>query len=156
MSDHTCSDRPSPTCKTSIVVTATIFTLFKANTKETTKEVARPEAAPPLLLWRPQAATFVQALNRVNIVAVTTILVFHVGNGRFEHVRLDIMFRAVRASCSLAVRAMRACARGKSRGSCSRPLGHHVPSPFVPCALARKVGPGGLAPWAGGLGATER
>ena len=28
----------------------------------------------------------------------------------------------------------------------------HVPSPFVPCALARKGGPGGLAPRAGGLG----
>ena len=30
--------------------------------------------------------SFVLALNRVNIVAVTTILVFHVGNGRSEHV----------------------------------------------------------------------
>ena len=27
----------------------------------------------------------------------------------------------------------------------------HVPSPFVQCALARKGGPGGLAPQAGGL-----
>ena len=68
-----------PTYKTSIVLTATIFTLFKATTKETTKEVARPEAAPPLLWWRPQAATFVVALNRVNIVAVNTILVLYVG-----------------------------------------------------------------------------
>ena len=58
-SDHTCSDRPLPTCKTSFVVTATIFAPFKANTKETTKEVARPKAASPLLWWRPQAATFV-------------------------------------------------------------------------------------------------
>ena len=32
MSNHTCSDRPLPTCKTSIVVTATIFTVFKADT----------------------------------------------------------------------------------------------------------------------------
>ena len=70
----------TPTCTTSIVVTATTFTLFKANTKETTKEVARPKAAPPLLWWRPQAATFVVALNRVNIVAVNTILVLYVGN----------------------------------------------------------------------------
>ena len=68
-----------PTYKTSIVLTATIFTLFKATTKETTKEVARPKAAPPLLWWRPQAATFVMALNRVNIVAVNAILVLHVG-----------------------------------------------------------------------------
>ena len=55
-----------------------MFTLFKANTKEATKEVARPKAAPPLLWWRPTAATFVLALNSVNFVAVTTILVLHV------------------------------------------------------------------------------
>ena len=59
MSTHTCSDRPFPTCKTSIMVTATIFTVFKADTKETTRELARPKAATPLLWWRPKAATFV-------------------------------------------------------------------------------------------------
>ena len=50
------------------VVTATTFSLFKANTntKETTEGV-------------PTAATFVLALNRVNVVAVTTILVLRVG-----------------------------------------------------------------------------
>ena len=31
-SNRTCSDRPLPTCKTSIVLTATIFTFAKANT----------------------------------------------------------------------------------------------------------------------------
>ena len=66
MSNHTCSARPLPTCKTSIVVTATLFTLFKANTKETTQDVL--------------------ALNMVNIVAVTTILVLHVSNSRSDHV----------------------------------------------------------------------
>ena len=75
MSNHTCSDRPLPTCKTSIVVTATIFTLFKANTKETTKEVARPKAAPPLLWWRPTAATFVVDMNRVDVVDLVVDLV---------------------------------------------------------------------------------
>ena len=30
--------------------------------------------------------SFVLALNKVNIVAVTTMLVLHVGNGRSEHV----------------------------------------------------------------------
>ena len=35
---------------------------------------------------------FVLALNKVTIVAVTTILVLHVDNGRSEHVQLDIMF----------------------------------------------------------------
>ena len=30
--------------------------------------------------------SFVLALNKVNIVAVTTVLVLHVGNGRSEHV----------------------------------------------------------------------
>ena len=37
MSNLTCSDRPLPTCKTSIVVIAMIYTLFKTNTKKTTK-----------------------------------------------------------------------------------------------------------------------
>ena len=65
ISSHTCSDRPLPTCTTSIVVTATTFTLFKVNTKETTKEVARPKAA-----------TFVVvALNMVNIVGLVVGLV---------------------------------------------------------------------------------
>ena len=63
----------APTCETSIAITATTFTLFKANTKETTKEVARPKAAPPLLWWRPKAATFVVYVNVVNIVAVSTV-----------------------------------------------------------------------------------
>ena len=36
------------------------------------------------------------ALNNVNIIAVTTILVLHVGNGRSEHVCLDITFRAIK------------------------------------------------------------
>ena len=30
--------------------------------------------------------SFVLSLNRVNVAAVTTILVLHVGNGRSEHV----------------------------------------------------------------------
>ena len=47
MSNHICSDRPLPTCKTSIVVTATIFIIFKANIQRW-----RPSAAPPLL-WFP-------------------------------------------------------------------------------------------------------
>ena len=61
------------------MVSATIFTLFDANTEKNTEEVAQPRAAPRLLWWRPKAVTFVLALNRVNIVAVTTILVLHVG-----------------------------------------------------------------------------
>ena len=52
--------------------------LSKATTKETTKEVARPKAAPPLLWWRPEAAPLVVALDRVNAIAVTTILVLRV------------------------------------------------------------------------------
>ena len=42
-------------------MTATIFTIFTASTKEATKEVARPKAAP-----------FVEAVNVVDIVAVKT------------------------------------------------------------------------------------
>ena len=58
---------------------ATALTLFKANTKEITKEVARPKVAPPLLWWRPQAATFVMVFDGVNIVAVNAVLVLQVG-----------------------------------------------------------------------------
>ena len=36
--------------------------------RETTEEVPRPEAAAPLLWWRPTAATFVVAMNRVDVV----------------------------------------------------------------------------------------
>ena len=46
-------------------------------------EVARPSAAPPLLSI---VVSFVLALNRVNVVAVTTILALHVGNAGSEHV----------------------------------------------------------------------
>ena len=55
------------------VLTATISTIFTASTKETTKEVARPKAAPPLFRWRPEAATFVEAANIINIAAVKTV-----------------------------------------------------------------------------------
>ena len=48
ISNRTFSDRPLPTCKRSVVVTATIFTSSKANKKETTVEVARPKSAPSL------------------------------------------------------------------------------------------------------------
>ena len=51
-----------------MAVTNTIFTLFKADTKETTKEVAANIRHLCIL-----------ALNSVNIVAVTTKLVLHLG-----------------------------------------------------------------------------
>ena len=53
MSNHTCSDRLLPTCKTTIVVIATIFTLLKVNAKQTTKEVPRcggGKRPPPLYI----------------------------------------------------------------------------------------------------------
>ena len=48
------------------MLTATIFTIFTASTKETTKEVERPHAT-----------TFVEAVTIANIVAVNTVLVLH-------------------------------------------------------------------------------
>ena len=44
-------------------------------TKETTKDVPRPEAAAHLLWWRPTAATFVAAMNRVDVVDLVVDLV---------------------------------------------------------------------------------
>ena len=41
----------------------------------TTKEMPRPLAAVPLLLWRPKAATFVAATNRVDVVDLVVDLV---------------------------------------------------------------------------------
>ena len=61
----------STTCP--IELTATTSAIFIATTKETTKEAARPKAAPPLLRWRPKAAIFVVAMNRVDVVAVNSI-----------------------------------------------------------------------------------
>ena len=69
MPNHTCSDRPLPTCKTSSVVIATIFTQFKAEGRATSFVVAAKGQHLCIL-----------ALNKVNIVAVTTILVLHVGS----------------------------------------------------------------------------
>ena len=61
--------------KSCIVLRARIRALFKAHTQETTKEEPRPKAAAPLLWWRPKAATFVVAMNRVDVVAADTIFV---------------------------------------------------------------------------------
>ena len=65
-------------------------------------------------------------------------MILHVGNGRSEHVCLDIMFLAVRASCSLAVWAMRACAQGGSRGPC--PPGEGSGGVFAPPREAGGLG----------------
>ena len=54
-------------------LTATTSTLFMDTTKETAKEAAQPKAALPLLWWRPKAATFVMAMNRVDVVAINSI-----------------------------------------------------------------------------------
>ena len=68
MSNHTCSDRPLPICKTSIVVIATIFTLFKANI----------QGGATFGRATSFVVSFALALNRMNIVAITTILVLHI------------------------------------------------------------------------------
>ena len=73
--------------KRCIALTLILFTLLKAITSETTKELARPKAA-----------TFVLALNRVNIVAVTTILVSYVGVIGHQVLRHEV-FMFPRRSC---------------------------------------------------------
>ena len=51
------------------------------------------KAAAPLLWWRPTAATFVLTLTRLNVGAVTTILVLHVGViGHHVPFQYDFMF----------------------------------------------------------------
>ena len=87
MSNHTCSDRPLPTFKTSIVVTARIFTHSKPM-YEGGEAFGRHHKRGGATFGRATSfmVSFVLAFNRVNIVAVTTILALHVSNGRSEHV----------------------------------------------------------------------
>ena len=54
---------------------STTSILFIATATETTKEVPRPEAAAPLLWWRLKAATFIVAMNRVDVVDLVADLV---------------------------------------------------------------------------------
>ena len=70
------------------MVTATIFNVCKANIQN-----GRATSF---------VVSFVLALNMVNIVAVTTILVLHVGNGQSGHVRFGklILLRVVVADLS--------------------------------------------------------
>ena len=70
----------------SIMVTATIFTLFKANTKVAAVGAHHKRGGAAFGRATSFEVSFVLALNKVNIVAVTTILVLHVGNDRSEHV----------------------------------------------------------------------
>ena len=78
-----------PTCKTSIELTATIFTLFEAILQEAEKEVTQPKAAPTLLWWRPMAAIFVVAMNTVDVVALNTILVLRLSKTGWTVGRTD-------------------------------------------------------------------
>ena len=85
--------------------------LFKANTK--VAAVGRPPKRSATAYGRGTsfAVSFVLALNRVNVVTVTALLVLHVGViGHHVPCHYDFMF--------LAVRTLRACAQGGSRGPC--------------------------------------
>ena len=79
-SKRPCCPGAGPTCKTTIVVTATTFTLFKP-----TSFVVAANGRQLCIL----------ASNRVNVVAVTTILVLHVG---------VIGHRVLRQSCFMFLR----------------------------------------------------
>ena len=68
-----------PTYKTSIVLTATIFTLFKATTKVAACGRHHKRGGAASGRATSFVVSFVVALNRVNIVAVNTILVLYVG-----------------------------------------------------------------------------
>ena len=64
-----------PTVRPVLLRRNTTFTLFIATTTETTKEVLQPEAAAPLLLWRPTAASrqFCSSWeNGVDVVALAS------------------------------------------------------------------------------------
>ena len=76
------------------MVKATTFTLFKANTRETTKKVPRPQGRGTSFVVAANGHHLsILALNRVNVVAVATIQVLHVGViGHHVPCRCDFMF----------------------------------------------------------------
>ena len=74
---------------------------------------------PPQERCRGMVVSFVLALNTVNVVAVTTILVFHVG-AIGHHVSMT--------ACSLTVSTMRACAHGGPEEPCPQGGGSRWPS----------------------------
>ena len=82
------SARPKESTGNSLasVLTATIFTIFIASTK--VAAIGRNHKRGGAVFGRATSfvVSFVFALNKVNIVATTTMLVLHVGNGRSEHV----------------------------------------------------------------------
>ena len=72
------TDRPVlPRCKTSIVLTATIFTLFTTTTKVAACGRHHKRGAAAFGRGTSFVASFVEAVNIVNIVAVNTVLVLH-------------------------------------------------------------------------------
>ena len=109
--------------------TATTFTLFKANIERwrplaaTTKEVPRPYGRATSF-----AVSFVLALNRVNVVDVTLILVLHVG-GHHVPCHYDFMFPR---------RAYHVRAQGGSGGPC--PPGGGSGGAFAPPREAGGLG----------------
>ena len=105
------------------MVTATTFTLFKANTKVAAVGRHHRRGAAASGRSTSFAVSFVLALNRVNVVAVTTILALHVGViGRHVPRHFDFMFPRF-----LYVRA---CAQGGS-GDLS-PRAEGLEGPFAP------------------------
>ena len=71
------------------MLSATTFILFIAATKEPAQEAARPKGAPPLLWWRPKAATFVVPMNRLVVVALNTIFALRLNKTRRTVGRTD-------------------------------------------------------------------
>ena len=85
-SGHTPPDHPS---NRESVLCAKICNLFKANARETAKEVVRPNAAHLYLWGLPKATTSVFALNRVHIVAPDAISVLRLSKTAWSVGRSD-------------------------------------------------------------------
>ena len=87
MSDHTCSDRPLPTCKDKYCGNCyDIYFIQSQYTKVAAFGRHHKRGGAAFGLATSFVVPFVWTLNKVNIVAVTTLLVLHVGKGRSEHV----------------------------------------------------------------------
>ena len=79
MSNHSCSARPLPTCKASIVVTATMFTIFKP-IYEGGAAIGRATSF---------AVSSVVVMNRVDVVALNAIFALRLSKTRRTVGRTD-------------------------------------------------------------------
>ena len=134
MSNIICSDRPLSTCKTSIGDCYDIYPIqsqYKGNHKTGGAAEGRVTSFVVAAAGRHLC---ILALKKVNIVAVTTILVLHVGNGRSKHV---IGHHVSRHSVSHRKHLPQNSFCGESPDRVTAKYGDTMTAPLVICSTSR-------------------